>query len=252
MSIRDRLNAQHYQQAVRSAQYFAKDEQQALLAEIVDRHAFEQAQREKSLLQNIPTKRPLTKLAQCAILAVFLLSAGVYWQTGRFHKLQAEQQTFNTFQQQTLAENSSQRNERYIINLQNRLRQDVNNGEHWFELGQAYSLNNDFESALVCFDYARRLLGAKPAILGAMATADYYQHKQTLTPQANDWISQALAADPQESTSLLLLASDAFLHNQFHQAIRYWEQVLESENPAIDRPTIIRSIQTAQQRMASK
>lgn len=248
MTLRSRLNTEHYQQAVRSAQSFAKAEQQTFLAEIADRHAFEQARQHTSALQNTPPKRPLTLLALTALLAVIALSVGYYWQTGRFQTVQSGETAFHAFQQQTHTEESSQRNDRYIINLQNQLRQEPNNGDLWFELGQAYSLNNDFESALICFDYAKRLLGEKPAILGAMASADYYQHKQRLTAQANQWIRQALATDPKESTSLLLLASDAFLHNQFPQAIGYWEQVLDSENPSIDRKSIIRSIKMARQR----
>ncbi|MBF0785357.1 cytochrome C biogenesis protein [Muribacter muris] len=251
MPLRDRLNQAHYQQAVRSARFFEKDEQQAWLAEVADRHAFEQAQQAASALQQNASKRPLAKRAVWALAGVLLLCSGYYWQTGRLQIVQAGQQAFSDFQQQTQNEDSQQRNDHYIVSLQNQLRQDVNNGELWLELGQAYSLNNEFESALICFDYARRLLGAKPAILGAMASADYYQHKQTLTPQGKKWIEQALLRDPKESTSLLLLASNAFLHNQFSEAIGYWEQVLESENPAIDRQAIIKSIKMAQQRITT-
>lgn len=252
MPLRDQLNQAHYQQALRSADIFAENERQDWLAEVADRHAFEQAQQAKSNWQNNATNRPLVKRGFCALLGVLLLCGGYYWQTGRWQTVQAGRQAFSEFQQQTQSEDSRQRNDHYIISLQNRLRQDPNNGEDWLELGQAYSLNNDFESALICFDYAKRLLGEKPAILGAMATAYYYQHKQTFTPKAKNWIDQALSKDPNESASLLLLASDAFLHNQFDQAIVYWERVLESDNPAIERKAIIQSIKMAQQRAVLK
>lgn len=100
---------------------------------------------------------------------------------------------------------------------------------------------------MICYNNAITVLGRKAAVIGAMATADYYKNKQKLSPQATAWIDEALKLDPKESSSLLLLASDAFLHNNPKQAITYWERVLDSENQAIDRREIIQSIKMAEQ-----
>lgn len=243
-SARAELNAQYYQQAVRFAAQFTTAEKAEFLNEIEQRQTFEQTQFSQHL-QNVPKKSPLVLLL---VMLVVLVGSGLfYWQTDRYRYVAQGQQALTQFLDQTAEENVTQRNDRYIIHLQSQLRQNPNNGDLWFELGQAYSLNNDFSSAMICYQNAITVLGRKPAILGAMATVEYYQQHQKLTPQATLWINEALQADPKESASLLLLASDAFLNNDPKKAIDYWQQVLDSENQAIDRREIIHSIKTAQQ-----
>ncbi len=247
MTERDQLNAAHYQQAVRFAENFANDTKQEYLNELRDRHDFEKTQLALQL-QKIPQKRPLV-FGMLAFIAVLTVSVAYYWQSGRYQQVEAGERDFQAFQQQKAEEDSRTRNDHYIVSLQNQLRDNPNNGDLWFELGQAYSLNNDFEAAMVCFHHAQTVLGRKPAILGAMATTDYYLHKQTLSAQAKAWIDEALAQDPKESASLLLLASEAFLRNDPQQAIFYWQQVLDGDNPNINRRAIIQSINTAEERM---
>ncbi|QLB20963.1 cytochrome C biogenesis protein [Vespertiliibacter pulmonis] len=246
MMKRDVLNSTYYQQAVRLAEKFAPQERSEFLRETAERQAFEQAQLVQHHLRNTKLKRPLV-FASLSMLVVLAGATIFYAQTGRYAEVQQGEQALHTFLAKKSEEDNSQRNDHYIVNLQNQLRKNANNGDVWFELGQAYSLNNDFESAMVCFNNAINVLGRKPAIIGAMATAEYYRNKQILSAQAKKWVDEALKGDPQESSSLLLLASEAFLHNEFEQAIFYWENVLNSDNRSIDRREIIQSIQMAQQ-----
>lgn len=243
---REALNRVYYQQAVRLAEKFATQEQAEFLQETAERRAFEQAQLVQRHLPETKLKRPLV-FASLSMLGVLAVATLFYTQTGRYTEVQQGEQALHSFLTQKAEEDNSQRNDRYIVNLQNQLRKNANNGDVWFELGQAYSLNNDFESAMICFHNAIKVLGRKPAIIGAMATAEYYRNRQKLSVQAKEWIDEALKGDPQESSSLLLLASEAFLHNEFEQAVSYWEKVLNSDNRSIDRREIIQSIQMAKQ-----
>lgn len=245
MKTREQLNKENYQYAQKLANGYEGMLKAEYLAESADRYQFEQQQAVKNM-QNFTPKRPLAILLT---LLIVVISAGIYWKTDRFNIVQSGLQLHKAFQQKVQAENSLEKNDHYIISLQNRLRENPNNGDLWYELGQAYSLNNDFTSALVCYHNAEKVLGATPAILGAMATVDYYQNKQKLTEQAKTWITQALAKDPKESASLLLLASDSFLNNNYEQAIAYWRNVLDSDNESIDRRAIIQSIDMARQMM---
>ncbi|QIM64030.1 TPR domain-containing protein [Frederiksenia canicola] len=243
---REQLNAYFYQQAVRFADNFADPEREEFLSETADRQAFEQELLAKHHVQNVSLKRPLVA-GSLLLAAVLAAGSAFYWQTGRYQQVQQGEQALQSFLEQKAEESSEQRNDRYIINLQNQLRQNANNGDLWFELGQAYSLNNDFDAAMICYNNALRVLGRKAAVIGAMATAEYYRNKQMLSPQAKAWIDEALQLDPKESSSLLLLASDAFLNNNPQQAREYWLQVLDGENQAIDRREIIQSIKMAEQ-----
>ena len=200
----------------------------------------------KHHVQNVSLKRPLVA-GSLLLAAVLAVGSVFYWQTGRYQQVQQGEQALQSFLEQKAEESSEQRNDRYIINLQNQLRQNANNGDLWFELGQAYSLNNDFDAAMICYNNALTVLGRKAAVIGAMATAEYYRNKQMLSPQAKAWIDEALLLDPKESSSLLLLASEAFLNNNPQQAREYWLQVLDGENQAIDRREIIKSIKMAEQ-----
>ena len=243
---REQLNADFYQQAVRFADNFADPEREEFLSETADRQAFEQELLAKHHVQNVSLKRPLVA-GSLLLAAVLAVGSAFYWQTGRYQQVQQGEQALQSFLEQKAEESSEQRNDRYIINLQNQLRQNANNGDLWFELGQAYSLNNDFDAAMICYNNALTVLGRKAAVIGAMATAEYYRNKQMLSPQAKAWIDEALLLDPKESSSLLLLASDAFLNNNPQQAREYWLQVLDGENQAIDRREIIQSIKMAEQ-----
>lgn len=253
MNQRQQLNQSHFEQLCQYAQYLPEPQKTALIAEAKDRLAFEQAQLEKvSTLQKVEPKRPLARTVGAIFLVLFALAVTIYWQTGRYSQVQQGIEAHRAFSQQNQDQDASQRNDRYILSLQKQLRDNPNEGNLWFELGQAYMLNNDFESALICYQNAEKVLGKRAAVLGAMATTDYYAQGQKLTPQAQQWIEQALQLDPNEASSLLVLASHHFLNNDYAQAIATWRKVLDSENQQIDRRAIIQSIQMAQQLAQSR
>lgn len=248
MSEREQLNQAHYHQALRFAENFAKQEKEEFLQETHARNAFEQSH----ILQKNTQNTPLAKKG-IGLLALVLAGCAVfYWQTNRLQTVNAGSQAFSEFQQQQSEIDSTTRNERYILNLQNKLRANPNDGDLWFELAQAYALDNDFESALICFKNAEKVLGQTAAILGGKATVEYYRAKHKITPTVQKLIDDALEKDSNESASRLLLASDAFLRNDFQQAIEQWEIVLNSEHQAINRRELIKSINMAKQRLAAE
>jgi len=244
MKTRDQLNQQNYQQAVKFAEYFSTELKEEYLAETHARYQFEQTQTSYRL-ENAAKKRPLVSLGLAVLLGA--VASLIYWQTDRYHIVQRGTQMHQAFQVQTELEDKEQKNYRYVTNLQDRLRENPNDGDLWYELGQAYALNNDFGAALVCYDNAQKVLGEKASILGAMATAEYYANQKKLSEKAQQWIDKALKLDAKESSSLLLLASDAYAKKDYSQAIHLWRQVLDSDNNAIDRKAIIYSIQTAKE-----
>ncbi|MDF4772268.1 hypothetical protein P3561_25760, partial [Vibrio parahaemolyticus] len=66
--------------------------------------------------------------------------------------------------------------------IQDQLREDPNNTELWFQLGQGYLLEGEFDGALICFDYAIQLTEPVSATqLAAKATTLYYIHQQSMT-----------------------------------------------------------------------
>lgn len=248
---RQELNEKYYQQAINSAQFLAKETQQEFITESTARYQFEQQAIQQNL-QKIPSKRPPVYPVFALFLGLVIIAEGIYSQSGRFIQAQEGQNAHQSFQMQQADLEPHQRNDNYIVHLQNRLRENPNDGDLWYELGQAYALNNEFESALVCYENARQVLGDKAAIFGAMATADYYRHRQQITPLAQSWLDFALDQDPNDTASLLLLAADKFLQNDFAGAITHWRTVLDSGNESINRRTLIQSISMAEQMMMAE
>lgn len=139
----------------------------------------------------------------------------------------------------------SQIQDKVVAELQQRIRQSPGDPEAWFLLGQRYLNSNEFENALIAFDRVTQLRGNDAEVLTAKATTLYYQAGQRMTPQAQTLINQALAQEANQVTALMLLASDHFLNAQYQQAIDIWQQLLDSNNPQINRAKLIEAINMA-------
>ncbi|EEX50867.1 tetratricopeptide repeat protein [Pasteurella dagmatis] len=172
-----------------------------------------------------------------------------YFSLPRYTDVEQGEATFLQQQMQLMEQAISQQNEDKITQIQNKLRQDPNDAENWLALGQAYIENNEFDSARISYQNAQSLLGNKPYILGALATALYYQSGQQLTEAVQALLNQALIEDPQEISSLSLIATDAFVQGNYQKAAQTWQKMLDSDRPNIDRRTLIQRIQMAEIRL---
>lgn len=187
------------------------------------------------------------KIALSLWLILCLVPITYYFSLNRFDSVQQGLQDFAEAQQKRSEATTVEKNDDYILSVQNKLRQDPNNAEAWIELGQAYLLSNEFENALRAYANAEGLLGSKPHVLGLAATALYYQAGQKITPKVRQLLDNALSQDPNEVSSLSLLASDAFLTTDYASALRLWQQLLDSERSDINRRQIIQSMNMAEQ-----
>ena len=185
-------------------------------------------------------------------LALIVLPLAYYFSLNSFDVVQQGEQAFAAKQQQMQTASTSARNDDYIISIQNKLRKDPNNAETWLELGQAYVLSNEFDHALVAYSNAEKITGSKPATLGLAATALYYQAGQRITPKVQQLIDAALAQDANETASLSLLASNAFLQTDYANALKYWQKLLDSERSEVDRRKTIESMQMATNLLRAK
>lgn len=247
MKTRAEISQETYEQALKLAQHLPNDLAAELKEEAQARFEFEQQAVEKS--QKFTKKRPLVIAAILVLALVAAVAVGIYAQSGRFQIVQKGEQLHQAFEVQSALESKEQKNSHYILSLQDRLRANPNDGDLWYELGQAYALNNDFNAAIICFDNAQKVLGKKAAILGAMATADYYENGQNLSENAKAWLAESLKLDAKESASLLLLATDAYRNKDYAGAVSYWRRVLDSDNEALDRRAVIQSIAEAQAKL---
>lgn len=181
------------------------------------------------------------------ILIMLIGVFSYYFSLGRFSNAQQGLIKTEIQQQKFAQESAEQRNDEQILAIQDKLRQNPNDGENWFTLGQAYMRNNEFEHALISYSHSAGLLGERPDILTAAASAMYYQSGQRFTPQVQQLIQKALTLEPKNTAGLSLLASDAFLHNNYNKALQIWQQILDTGYPEVNRTQIIRSMKMAEQ-----
>ncbi|MFC1116414.1 protein NrfF [Pasteurella multocida] len=186
-------------------------------------------------------------------LIVLLLTVPTlyYFSLPRYAAVEVGEQAFLAQQMQLMEQAISQQHEDKITQLQQKLRQDPNHAENWLLLGQAYLDNAEVEHALIAYGNAQQLLGDKPAILGAIATAYYYQAGQKMTAKVDALLTQALTADPFETASLSLIATDAFVQGNYQKAAQIWQKMLDSDRPNVERRLLIQRIQMAQFRQQS-
>ncbi|UAX41431.1 tetratricopeptide repeat protein [Pasteurella canis] len=193
-----------------------------------------------------------TKAMLLIVLCLLLLPALYYFSLDRYQAVQQGEQAFLQQQMRLMEQAMSQQNEDKILQIQQKLRQDPNHAENWLALGQAYMENNEFEHALIAYRNAEQLIGSQPYILGAIATAIYYQSNQQITLPIQELLQQALNQDPLDTASLSLIATNAFVEKNYQQAAKIWQKMLDSERSNLDRKALIQRIQMAELLQQSK
>jgi cytochrome c-type biogenesis protein CcmH len=129
--------------------------------------------------------------------------------------------------------------------LENEVAAQPENSQAWFSLGHAYITNNQYAQAIVAFDKVMELVGEQAELLGPKATALYYQANQTITAETQAIIDKALALDPKDPSTLLLVGMDAFFNTHYQQAIDAWQLILSSNRTDIDRGALLNAIEAA-------
>ena len=173
-------------------------------------------------------------------------SAAGYYLLSDYQALETKQAVIAAapFEQLSLSQMSDKR----ILTLQDKLYDDKQNAKLWYQLGNAYMYNGEYDDAVLVFDYAIRLT-AKPMAMhySAKASALYYANGQHLTADVQTLLDQALALEQNNQTALMMLAANEFMNVRYQQAIDLWVQLLDSDQQGLDRVSIINSINQAKQ-----
>ncbi len=189
-------------------------------------------------------KRKKTTILISSLL--FMSSVGVYAVLGSYSQLSV---STNKVEAQLLNQlSASEIRERRIEKLQNHLRSDTQNSELWYQLGNAYMYNNEFDNAVITFDYALRLNKNPTAnMISAKASALYYSSGQIVTDEVDKLLRAVIKMDPYNQTALMILATNEFMNVRYQQAIDIWQSLLDSKQQGLDRVTLINSINQAKQ-----
>lgn len=190
------------------------------------------------------------KNAQWPILISTVLVTGslaTYAWLGNYNQLQAVKSGPITDINQTQAPPKTSSASR-IEMLQAALYENKQSAGLWYQLGHAYLLNNEYESAVIVFDYALRLTSnISSDHYASKAMALYYVNKQKMNQEIDSLVEKALEIDGNNQTALMMSANEQFMQARYQQAITLWVKVLDSNQSGINREAIIQRINQARQ-----
>lgn len=237
---RQQTNISLYQQQLAHIQ----DNQ--LEAELSQRLLLDQQLLNQLPLENNQTHPIAKRYLWIAATVLVLAPIGYYFSLERFNNAQQSLEAFAQQQSQLILNMEARDNSDYIGAIQQKLRQDPNDSALWLELGQAYMQAEQWQNALQAFANAEQLEGSQPAILGLAASAYYYLADEQITERVQMLIEAALQQDPDEASSLSLLAAEAYKQQDYAKALALWQQMLDSDKSNIDRAVLIQRIKSVE------
>lgn len=117
----------------------------------------------------------------------------------------------------------------------------------WYLLGRLYQSQNDYPNALIAFNKAHQLKPDDVNISIQLAQLMFFLNKNQLNNQAKQLIDDVLKSQGQNPMAINLLALDAYQHQQYQQALDYWEKILPMfSTQSQEGQIILKSIHEAQ------
>ncbi|NMP30262.1 c-type cytochrome biogenesis protein CcmI [Thalassotalea sp. M1531] len=130
------------------------------------------------------------------------------------------------------------------------LEENPNDPDALYSLAQLYISAGEFEQAISAFDKVIAIEGEHADLIGAKAQATYYAANQKITPEVQALIDKALAINPNDPSTNILLGMHHFIEQSYQQAIDYWQKVADTGSEAVNVDALKEAITEAKSRMA--
>ncbi len=226
-------------------QYLLSELEKGLLQDI-EQNSDEEKQFQQN--KNITTK-PLSLLWPVFIsLFVFAFSFSFYLKSDGYEKLNAKETASNEQAHQAL--NQEQQLQVQIQELKNKIEQNPEHADTWYEMGQVLVGAGDFDNAIKAFDRVIEIEGEHADILGAKAQASYYRNDQKIDETVQKLIDRALALDPADPSTNILLGMHNFINQNYQPAITYWQRVVDSGRTTVNIAALKEAISEAKNRLS--
>jgi len=244
---RSQANTESYQQSLAKLQRQLDDQQlsqqefDALNTELARKLIQDEASQEQQLVVG---KRTVVWPILVSLFTIGL-SVSMYLSIGSSEQVIAAslpqtQNTSSQAQQMALA----------IAKMEQEVTDDPKNTQLLFQLAHTYLSIAKFDQAISAFNELIQKEGQHAEFIGPLAQAMYYKNQQKMTPAIEALTKQALAIDPQNSATLILLGMDSFGTSKYAQAITYWQRVLINNQPGVDIVAIEGAIEEAKSRLS--
>jgi cytochrome c-type biogenesis protein CcmH len=210
---------------------------------------------ERTLLQDLEgsentvgvTDRPTLGWPLAISLFIVSFSALLYSQVGALPLIggsseqSAAQAHQNSEAQQLISE---------LQRLQDKVQAQPEDSQAWFAMGEILVQIGEYDNALIAIDRTLAIEGEHADILAAKAQALYYKQGQQMTAEVKALTDRALALDPLDSSTRVLLGMDAFMNNQFADAVAHWQKVVSAARGDVNIDALNDVIREAQSKLA--
>jgi len=115
--------------------------------------------------------------------------------------------------------------EAMVTNLAQRLEQNPNDAEGWMMLARSYTVIGRHDDAIAAYEILHTLVGDQPEVLAQYAGALIVANRGEANPQAQDFLTRALAANPNEARALWLSGILAQQQGDPIEALRLWRHL---------------------------
>lgn len=154
-------------------------------------------------------------------------------------------------QQHSLAEQMEQlAPEERLKLLEREAESDPANVELWYALAQGYLHSQRVADAERAYDHILTVVGEQPDILAEYAQALFLVQGNRVTEKIKGLVDRTLAVQPSNTTALGLLGIDAFENKRYADAIKYWQQILDSGPEGQGAEALMAGIERAKSLMA--
>lgn len=141
-----------------------------------------------------------------------------------------------------------------IISLGQAVQANENQPWAWYFLAENFANIGMFGEAEISYARSAGLLEETPekaVVLGRVAMTKYINAELQFTSEVSNTVDEALAINPNEVTTLQLLASNASATEDYAAAIKYWRLLIQV-NPNSQQAQILRENITAAQQLLSE
>jgi len=141
-----------------------------------------------------------------------------------------------------------------IISLGQAVQTNENQPWAWYFLAENFANIGMFGEAEISYARSAGLLEETPekaVVLGRVAMTKYINAELQFTSEVSNTVDEALAINPNEVTTLQLLASNASATEDYAAAIKYWRLLIQV-NPNSQQAQILRENITAAQQLLSE
>ena len=247
-----RLYHEHKEEIEQDYQQEKIDEESyRYLLDELDQSLLQDIEANKAEDKNLTAKDKSLSVIWPSVISLFIIvfSFVLYLKTGAYQQLTSTEQASAQSPAQAPGETVQQQAIDQVKHFKALTAQNSEDSEAWYGLGQALVGVGQFDFAMTAFDQVIRIEGEHADIIGVKAQAAYYRNGQKIDGTVQALIDKALALDPLDPSTNILLGMHNYMMQNYQQAVAYWQKVHNSGRSNVNVEALGSAINEAKNRL---